>query len=419
MSPLAPRDGNGPLAEREATLLRGRGIASGFWFNCGLKSAVTATVNFDGTVSLVEGSTDIGGTRTSIAMQLAETLGIAAEDVIPTVADTDGVGYTDVTGGSRVTFATGIAAVEAAKDIQRQMIDRAAMLWDVKPDKVRYEDGAIVGPSGKQLTFQELAAKIHATGGPIVGNGTSSKATQGGAFGTHCVDVEVDPETGKVQILRYTIAQDCGTAIHPSYVEGQMQGGVVQGIGWALNEEYLYDERGDMRNATLSRLPHPHLLRRADDRYDHRRSARPAASVRRPRRGRSADLPAAGRDCQRDLPGHRRADAAPADVAAEGVGGDSQEGLNHRPVDPKLAGAQNERCVCGSLSRTVPLGLARCVPPTVCLPSCGGDLTKPSPHSCRPRRPASHRTASSSCKSTPRWRLTCGRSSTPMTKTRR
>jgi xanthine dehydrogenase molybdenum-binding subunit len=183
-------------------------------------------------------------------MQLAETLGITAEEVIPTVADTTGVGYTDVTGGSRVTFATGIAAVEAARDIQRQMIDRAAVLWDVKPDKVRYEDGALVGPGGKRFTFRELAAKIQATGGAIVGNGTSSEANQGGAFGTHCVDVEVDPETGKVQILRYTIAQDCGTAIHPSYVEGQMQGGVVQGIGWALNEEYWYDERGDMRNAT-------------------------------------------------------------------------------------------------------------------------------------------------------------------------
>ncbi len=261
------RDSHSRLGETRPRV--GRGIASGFWFNCGLKSAVTATVNYDGTVSLVEGSPDIGGTRTSIAMQLAETLGIAAEDVIPTVADTTGVGYTDVTGGSRVTFATGIAAVEAAKEIQRQMIERAAMLWEAKPDEVRYEDGALVGPNvadslresdgnsrselptiARRLTFKELAAQLHSTGGAIVGNGTSSEANQGGAFGTHCVDVEVDPETGKVQILRYTIAQDCGTAIHPSYVEGQMQGGVVQGIGWALNEEYWYDGRGDMRNAT-------------------------------------------------------------------------------------------------------------------------------------------------------------------------
>jgi CO/xanthine dehydrogenase Mo-binding subunit len=229
---------------------RGRGIASGFWFNAGLKSSVSATVNADGTVSLLEGSTDIGGTRTSIAMQLAETLGIAAEDVHPTVMDTDSIGYTDVTGGSRVTFATGIAAVEAAKDIQCQLIGRAAMLWDVEPAELRYEDGAVHGPAGNHLGFKDLAAKIHKTGGAIIGSGTSSKASPGGAFGTHCVDVEVDPELGKVQILRYTIAQDTGTAIHPSYVEGQMQGGVVQGIGWALNEEYWYDAQGEMRNAT-------------------------------------------------------------------------------------------------------------------------------------------------------------------------
>ncbi len=230
---------------------RGRGVASGFWFNAGLKSTVVATVNSDGTVSLVEGSTDIGGTRTSVAMQLAETLGIAAEDVHPLVADTDCVGYTDVTGGSRVTFSTGIAAIEAAKDIQRQMCERAALIWDCPVDQVRYEDGRIAGPDGQAFTFRELAALIPTTGEPIVGRGTSGRASQGGAFATEVVDVEVDPETGEVQILRFTVAQDAGCAVHPSYVEGQMQGGVVQGIGWALNEEYIYDEQGRMLNNTF------------------------------------------------------------------------------------------------------------------------------------------------------------------------
>ena len=230
---------------------RGRGIASGFWFNCGLKSAASATVNPDGTVSLLVGSTDIGGSRASLAMQLAETLGITAEQVKPTVADTDSVGYNDVTGGSRVTFATGIAVIEAGKDIQRQMVDRAAMIWDVAAADVKYEDGQIIGPGDNRFTFGELAEKINPTGGAISGRGTSSEATQGGAFGTHCVDVEVDTDTGKVQVLRYTVAQDVGTAIHPSYVEGQMQGGAVQGIGWALNEEYWYDDEGSMRNASF------------------------------------------------------------------------------------------------------------------------------------------------------------------------
>lgn len=230
---------------------RGRGIATGFWFNVGLKSSVTATVNLDGKVSLLEGSSDIGGTRTSIAMQFAETLGIPVEDVHPAVVDTDSIGYTDVTGGSRVTFSTGIAAVNAAKDIQQQLIERAAEHWGVPVEQVSYVDGGLNGPDDKRLTFKELAAELHELGGPVIGRGTSGKESQAGAFGTHCVDVEVDPDTGKVQILRYTAAQDCGTAIHPSYVEGQIQGGAVQGIGWALNEEYWYDDKGAMRNATL------------------------------------------------------------------------------------------------------------------------------------------------------------------------
>jgi CO/xanthine dehydrogenase Mo-binding subunit len=232
-------------------LRRGRGVASGFWFNAGLKSSVTASVNPDGTVALIEGSTDIGGTRASLAMQLAETLGIAAEDVIPTVVDTDAVGYTDVTGGSRVTYATGWAAYEAGRDIQRQMIARAAQIWDVDAQQVRYTDGRIVGPAGESFTFQELAERLNKTGGPITGQGTSDHNEPGGAFATHLVDVEVDADTGKVDILRYTAVQDAGTAIHPAYVEGQMQGGAAQGIGWALNEEYFYDDRGTMRNATF------------------------------------------------------------------------------------------------------------------------------------------------------------------------
>jgi CO/xanthine dehydrogenase Mo-binding subunit len=230
---------------------RGRGVASGFWFNCGLKSAVSATVNADGSVALVEGSTDIGGSRTGIAMQLAEALGITAEEVTPTVGDTDAVGYTDVTGGSRVTFATGWEAYEAALDIQRQMCARAAQIWEVDPQQVQYIDGGVQGPDGKRLSFKELAAKAMKHGEPIIGRGSADPACPGGAFATHVVDVEVDPETGKVEVLRYTAAQDVGTAIHPSYVEGQIQGGAVQGIGWGLNEEYFYDEKGTMRNATF------------------------------------------------------------------------------------------------------------------------------------------------------------------------
>ncbi len=233
---------------------RGRGVASGFWFNVGLKSTVSASVNSDGTVSLTEGTPDIGGTRTSVAMQLAEVLGLAAADVKPQVVDTDSVGYNDVTGGSRVTFATGLAAIEAARDIERQMAVRAAKLWGVPASKVKAAGGVYshAADPKKRISFKELAARLDETGGPVVGRAAlDTSASAGGGFGTHIVDVEVDPETGKVQILRYTAVQDVGKAIHPSYVEGQLQGGAAQGIGWALNEEYFYDDQGRLANASF------------------------------------------------------------------------------------------------------------------------------------------------------------------------
>ncbi len=231
----------------------GRGVASGFWFNVGLQSSASINVNADGSVTLVEGSTDIGGTRTSIAMQAAEVLGLPAEAVHPIVADTDGVGYTDVTGGSRTTFASGWAAYEAARDIVRQMTERAARTWKVEPEEVTFADGVFqhTKEPDKRLTFQEVAAQLTRTGGPVVGRATVAPRGVGGAFATHIVDLQVDPDTGKVQILRYTAVQDAGKAVHPSYVEGQMQGGVVQGIGWALNEEYFYTNAGTMANASF------------------------------------------------------------------------------------------------------------------------------------------------------------------------
>ena len=231
---------------------RGRGVASGYWFNAGMQSSVVAAVNSDGTINLIEGSVDIGGTRASLAMQLAETLGVPYEAIRASVVDTDSIGHNDVTGGSRTTFASGMAVFEAGMDIRRQMITRASKLWSCTEDDVLYEDGGLTCKvdSTKSLTFQEMAGQQPRTGGPIVGKGSLVARGAGSAFATHIVDVEVDPETGKVEILRYTAVQDVGTAIHPAYVEGQIQGGVVQGIGWALNEEYFYDETGKMMNSS-------------------------------------------------------------------------------------------------------------------------------------------------------------------------
>jgi CO/xanthine dehydrogenase Mo-binding subunit len=238
------------LSRSENGKFRGRGVASGFWINAGFQSTATVSINTDGTANVVTGSPDIGGTRASCAMIAAEVLGLKAEEVHPVVADTESIGHTDTTGGSRVTFATGYAVYEAAQDAVNMLKQRAATLWKVKPEEVIYQDGVVSCTTNghESVTLKELAGKFPRAGGPVTGRASVKPLGVGPAFTTHVVDDEVDPETGKVGILRYTIAQDVGKAVHPSYVESQMQGGVAQGIGWALNEEYYYDENGIMRN---------------------------------------------------------------------------------------------------------------------------------------------------------------------------
>ena len=231
---------------------RGRGIAAGYWMNRGFHSSVNMTVNPDGTVNLIEGSVDIGGSRASIAQQAAETLGIAYDEIKPQVVDTDSIGFTMVTGGSRTTFATGWAAILAAEDVKTQMVERAASIWDVPAEEVEYDSGVIRHKSEElSFTFQELARQLYTTGGGITGTASLDPTGEGNSFGVHVVDVEVDPDTGKTEILRYTAIQDAGKAVHPSYVEGQIQGGAVQGIGWALNEEYYFGDRGQMMNSSF------------------------------------------------------------------------------------------------------------------------------------------------------------------------
>lgn len=226
---------------------RGRGVAAGFWFNWGGKSSVTASVNADGAVNLIEGSTDIGGSRASIAMQLAETLGIPYEDIRPQVVGTASVGYNDVTGGSRTTFGAGWAVYEVGNKLLAEMRQRAADYWDAPVEAVAVHNGVFT-QNGDKLTFRELAGKLDV---PVTVSASVHPQGYGPGFGLHIVDVEVDVETGKVTILRYTAVQDVGTAIHPSYVEGQLQGGAAQGVGWALNEEYVYDEQGRLLNTSL------------------------------------------------------------------------------------------------------------------------------------------------------------------------
>lgn len=233
---------------------QGRGVACGFWFNFGGDTCVSLNITPDGTVTLSEGNPDIGGSRASMSMMAAEELGIPYDKVRTIIADTGSLGQNDVTDGSRVTFAVGLATIEAARAAKREMCKRAAQVWGIEADAVIWENGAVrpAGPNaGKYppMTLAEIAAIASNTGGPIAGHCEVNAEGAGVSFGTHIADIELDPETGTVRILRYTVFQDAGKAVHPDYVEGQFQGGAVQGIGWALNEEYIYGDDGRLQNA--------------------------------------------------------------------------------------------------------------------------------------------------------------------------
>jgi CO/xanthine dehydrogenase Mo-binding subunit len=232
---------------------QGRGMAAGFWFNFGGQTCVSLNINVDGTVALAVGTPDIGGSRASMCLMAAEELGIGYDKVRAIVADTSSLGYNDISEGSRVTFSTGLATIEAARDAIGKLCARAAKTWGIPAEAVVWENG-YAKPSGpnagnfEPLSLADIAKTAANTGGPIAGHYEVNADGAGVSFAVHMADAEIDRETGRVQIKRYTVVQDAGKAVHPSYVEGQYQGGAAQGIGWAINEEYIYGKDGRLQN---------------------------------------------------------------------------------------------------------------------------------------------------------------------------
>lgn len=235
----------------------GRGVACSFWGNYGGKSSASASLHSDGSVNLITGSVDLSGTRMSLAMQLAETLNIPFEMIRSQVASTDYVGFTEGSYGSRTTFSTGLAVIDVGKKLIEEMKQRVAQLWEVEPDTIVYQAGEFSNSEDSsnnrdlRITIKDLASRLDETGGPVVASAAVLPDTAAPVFAVHIADVAVDPETGKVDILRYTAVTDVGKAVYPDYVEGQIQGGVTQGIGWGLNEAFLYDDEGNLTNASL------------------------------------------------------------------------------------------------------------------------------------------------------------------------
>ena len=243
---------------------RGRGLALGMWTVPGGTASSHITLAGDGSVALVLGTVDLSSTRTSLAMVAAETLGIDLRDVRVRVGDTDVVGYSDSSSGDMVTYVASRAVREAGLDLLGKMKATAAAHFGVAAADVDYGDKLfyVRGAGEMAIGWADVAQKAYGPSGALVGYGSVNTPSMNLGIlapnaAAHVVDVEVDPETGKVELLRYTAFQDVGLSINPDQVEGQVQGGVAQGIGWALHEEYDFDDKGVLRNATLLdyRLP--------------------------------------------------------------------------------------------------------------------------------------------------------------------
>ena len=234
----------------------GVGLALCEWRSGSGPSTASISVNDDGTVSLLTGSVDISGSDTSLAAIAAEALGIPMDKVIVAKRDTDLAPYTGQSGGSRIVYSQGTAVQRAAEDTVRKLTALAAERLGVPEEALGSEDGRIYvmdnEPQG--LTFAQLAAaSITSRGGPIIGTAALSSMPYTPVFAAQAAEVKVDRQTGQVKLLRYIQAQDVGTAINPMAVEGQLDGGVVQGIGRALTEDQQFDpETGAVRNPSLA-----------------------------------------------------------------------------------------------------------------------------------------------------------------------
>jgi CO/xanthine dehydrogenase Mo-binding subunit len=239
-----------PLAQ--GTYPRGRGLALGYWRGTSMTSAAHLTIAGDGRPMVTIGAVDLSGTRSTMAQVVAEEFGLPIEDIHIQTGDSKSVGYSDGAAGSRVARTMTAALVEACGDALSQLRGRAAEKLQCAPELIDYADGVFRSrqPGGAAIALAELM-QATLTDGAVVGRGVSTKLPLGVEIGAHVCDVEVDTDTGLVTVLRYTAFQDVGLALNPTAVEGQIEGSVVQGLGWALLEGFDYGPDGRLRNASL------------------------------------------------------------------------------------------------------------------------------------------------------------------------
>ncbi len=234
----------------------GVGVAAGGWPGGTEPAAALCRLEHDGTFTVVVGSVDLSGSDASLALIAAEGLGLSTEAVNVTHDSTDAMPYSGLSAGSKTIYTVGSAVLAAARDARTQVFAIAAEMLEASAEDLEIRDGKVMvkGVPEKYIALQQIAANSMRFGAPyepVLGRGRSANRVSSPMFAAHLAKVAVDPETGEVRVLDYVAAQDVGRAINPAEVEGQIHGGVVQGIGWALLEGMIYDETGQLLTSTL------------------------------------------------------------------------------------------------------------------------------------------------------------------------
>jgi CO/xanthine dehydrogenase Mo-binding subunit len=243
----------------------GVGVAAGHWPGGTEPAAAACRLETDGTMTFIVGSVDLTGSDTSLALIAAESLGMPVDAVNVAHDNTDTMPYSGGTGGSKTTYTMGAAVLSAAQDARNQILTIAADMLEASSSDLEIEGDKVVvrGAPGKSVELKQIASASMQFAGkyePIYGRGRSALRTSSPQYGVHVARVAVDPETGEVRVLDYLAVQDVGFAINPGEVEGQVYGGVTQGLGWALFEQLVYDENGQLLTSTFMDYALPHSV---------------------------------------------------------------------------------------------------------------------------------------------------------------
>ncbi len=243
----------------------GIGVAAGGWPGGTEPAVATCRLESDGTMTVVVGTVDLTGSDTSLALIAAEGLGMPAASVNVVHDNTDTMPYSGGTGGSKTTYSMGPAVLAAAQDARNQVLSIAADILEASVADLEIEGDKVVvrGSPGSSVALTDIAARSMTFAGryePVYGRGRAAVRTSSPMFTVHMAKVAVDPGTGEVRVLDYVAVQDVGFAINPGEVEGQIQGGVTQGLGWALFEGFVYDENGQLLTSTLMDYALPHSV---------------------------------------------------------------------------------------------------------------------------------------------------------------